>query len=497
MNDSINVKGYNSNQPFITDDGKYLLYASDRPDGVGKYDIWAAPLDATGNVGIPFNLKEINTSDDDKAPFYHTNSKTLVFSSNGRIGLGGFDLYSATGDITSLQTPVNLGAPINSIKDDNYFFSASKDSLMKKVYISSDRKSQCCLEIFSVETLPKKIFKQKIDGLLTDSATGKPISNATITTINIYDSSRNKTVVTGSDGLFLLNMNDSTSKIIFKRKGYEDMVQPFKYDPEIYNDTTFMVEVSLKKAKKIYHKQLLEGTLTDCETKLPISKAYITASNQFDSTKNVVVSSLKNGTFTMNLNDSITALWFEKKGYYDKDVRFKLNSDTLEFDTIFKFTYCMSQFKAEDGSTKVEPITDPTKIDNVVKAINKSDSVTIHFDFNQVVLRPDAVETLNKMLSIMKTYPSISLELDITGHTDAIGSEAVNLRIGRERAIACLDYMISKGISQSRLNLKSYGKSSPVAPDFINHRDNPAGRAKNRRVVMKVKARVEQIIDNK
>ena len=97
----------------------------------------------------------------------------------------------------------------------------------------------------------------------------------------------------------------------------------------------------------------------------------------------------------------------------------------------------------------------------------------------------------------MKTYPSISLELDITGHTDAIGSEAVNLRIGRERAIACLDYLISKGISQSRLNLKSYGKSNPVAPDFINHKDNPAGRAKNRRVVMKVKARVEEIIDKK
>ena len=497
LSDSINVKGYNSNQPFVTDDGKYLLYASDRPDGVGKYDIWAAPLDTAGKVGTPFNLKEINTREDDKAPFYHTNSKTLVFSSNGRIGMGGFDLYSATGDITSLQTPVNLGAPINSIKDDNYFFSASKDTLMKKVYVSSDRKSQCCLEIFSVERLPKKIFKQKIDGLLSDSATGKPISNATITVTNSYDSTKNKTVVTGTDGLFLLDMNDSTSKITFKRKGYDEKVQPFKYDPEIYTDTTFMIEVPLTKAKKIYHKQLLEGVVIDCETNKPISKVYITASNQFDSTKNIVVSSLKDGAFSIKLNDSINALWFEKKAYYDKDVRFKLPSDSLEADTTYKITYCMSQFKPEDAITNVEPINDPTKIDAVVKTINKSDSVTIHFDFNQTVLRPDAVETLNKMLSIMKTYPSISLELDITGHTDAIGSEAVNLRIGRERAIACLDYLISKGISQSRLNLKSYGKSNPVAPDFINHKDNPAGRAKNRRVVMKVKARVEEIIDKK
>jgi len=500
LNDSINIKGYNSNQPFVTDDGKYLLYASDRPDGMGKYDIWAVSLDTAIKAGSPFNLKEINTKEDDKAPFYHTNSKTLVFSSNGRIGMGGFDLYSATGDITALQTPINLGSPINSIKDDNYFFSASKDTLMKKVYVSSDRKSQCCLEIFSVERLPKKIFKQKIDGLLSDSASGKPISNATITIINKYDSTKNKTAVTGTDGLFLLNMNDSTSKIIFKRKGYDDLIQPFKYDPEIYNDTTFMVEVSLKKSKKIYYKQVLEGFVFDCDTtagKKGMAKVYITATNQYDTTKNIVVSSLKNGAFSINLSDSINALWFEKKGYYDKDVRFHLSSDTLERDTTYKINYCISQFKPEDEVTKVETITDPRKVTDVVNTINKSDSVTIHFDFNQTVLRPDAVETLNKMLSIMKTYPSISLELDITGHTDAIGSEAVNLRIGRERALACLDYMISMGISESRLNLKSYGKSNPVAPDFINHKDNPAGRAKNRRVVMKVKARIEQIIDKK
>jgi len=93
------------------------------------------------------------------------------------------------------------------------------------------------------------------------------------------------------------------------------------------------------------------------------------------------------------------------------------------------------------------------------------------------------------LLLDLKTYPTIELSLDISGHTDSKGTDEVNLRIGRQRAISCLDYLISKGISQSRLSLKSKGKKEHVAPETINNKDNPAGRAKNRRVVMKVKAK--------
>ncbi len=496
LDEKINKPGYNSNQPFLTDDGKYLLYASDRPDGAGKYDIWASAIDTGGNTTEPFNLVNINTKEDDKAPFYHTNSKTLVFSSNGRVGMGGFDLYSATGDLTSLSTPVNMGAPINSVKDDNYFFSASKDTLMKKAYVSSDRQSQCCLEIFSVQRLPKKIFKQKIDGLISDCKTGSPIPYSTITINNWVDTTRDIKMVTGTDGLFLINLTDSTSGLTIKRKGYNDRVQAFKYDQELYADTTYLIELCLTKAKKINYKQHLDGVVVDCDTKKPIAKAYVTVVNQVDTAKNFVVSTSKTGEFSIDLSDSINALWFEKKDYYDKDVHFNLQSDSLENDTTYKITYCLAQFKPEDVTAPVNMITDPRKVEDVVKTINKSDSVTIHFDFNQTELRPDAVELLDKLLSILKTYPTISLELDISGHTDAKGSEAVNLRIGRERALSCLDYMIQKGISESRLKLKSYGKSTPVAPDFINHKDNPDGMAKNRRVVMKVRAKVV-IPDNK
>src|SRR5690606_19856807 len=84
----INIKGYNSIQPFITSDGNYLIFSSDRPGGYGKYDLWFAPLRADGSLGQPVNLgEEINSKGDDQAPYYNSKTQTLLFSSNGRVGL--------------------------------------------------------------------------------------------------------------------------------------------------------------------------------------------------------------------------------------------------------------------------------------------------------------------------------------------------------------------------------------------------------------------------
>ncbi len=493
LDEKINKSGYNSNQPFITDDDSYLLYASDRPDGVGKYDIWASKIEADGSFGEPFNLKAINTKEDDKAPFYHTKTKSLVFSSNGRVGMGGYDLFSSNGDLNSLQTPVNMGYPINSVRDDNYYFTSSKDSLYKNAFVSSDRASSCCLEVFAVKILPKKVFKQKIDGLLSDCKTGKPIDKGVVVINNEIDSTKSQKIVVGSDGLFLVNLSDSISGITVKKKGYNPRSQSFRYDPELYMDTTYLIEICMDKGKKVYYKQKLNALVIDCETKKPIQKAYVSVLNAIDSNRSYVVSTSQAGAFSINLNDSINGIWFEKKAYFDKDVHFNAMSESLDGDTVYTVTYCMDKWVPESPNTPQKPvvtITDPGIVKHVAATINKSDSVTIYFDFNKTDVKPEGAETLNNLLAILKTYPTISLTLDISGHTDSKGSEEVNMKIGRARAIACLDYLIERGISESRLRLKSYGKSAPAAPETVNNKDNPNGRAKNRRVVMKVKATV-------
>ncbi|MFP5040134.1 OmpA family protein [Parasediminibacterium sp. JCM 36343] len=504
LEDKINKPGYNSNQPFVTQDGKYLLYASDRPDGIGKYDIWAAPIDdASGAIGEPFNLAAINSKEDDKAPFYHSNSKTLVFSTNGRVGMGGFDLFTSSGDITNLQTPLNMGKPINSVKDDSYFFSASQDTLLKKAYVSSDRASQCCLEIFAIERLPKKIFRQKVDGLVSDCKTGAALGSAVITINNMYDSTKSKKISTGNNGLFLVDLTDEVSGLTIKKKGYNERRQSFRFDPELYADTTYLVELCLDKAKKINYKRRLEATVIDCDTKKPLGKTYVNVLNGFDTSKNIIVSTTKSGQFTVDLNDSINALLFEKKDYFDKDVHFTPVVESLENDTVYTITYCMEKWKPdaenkEDKDNKdvnnkkdekpVTEITDPNLVAVEINKINVSDSSIIYFDFNKTDIKPQAAEKLDELYAKLRIYPSIAISLDISGYSDSKGTIEVKDRISRQRALACYDYMIQKGVSDSRVKLKYAGSREPVAPETINGKDNPEGRALNRRAILKVKA---------
>ncbi|MFI5129666.1 MAG: tetratricopeptide repeat protein, partial [Chitinophagales bacterium] len=107
---SINTNGSNSKQPFCSADGKYLFFASDRPGGSGGFDIWYASLNNDGTTGEPINAgTAINSTADEQAPFYHNSSTTLVFSSNGRQGMGGYDLFTAKGSEMTWSAPENMG----------------------------------------------------------------------------------------------------------------------------------------------------------------------------------------------------------------------------------------------------------------------------------------------------------------------------------------------------------------------------------------------------
>jgi outer membrane protein OmpA-like peptidoglycan-associated protein/tetratricopeptide (TPR) repeat protein len=149
----VNVPGYNAQQPFVTPDGKRLLYTSDRPGGQGGFDIWEAELNGEG---APFFTKNmgpvINTAWNEAAPYYHAASHLLVFSTDGRIGMGGYDFFYTKDSAGTWQTPVNFGYPVNSVKDDVYFNSkGSNENILETVWLSSDRDASCCLELFSLK----------------------------------------------------------------------------------------------------------------------------------------------------------------------------------------------------------------------------------------------------------------------------------------------------------------------------------------------------------
>lgn len=124
LNKNINTKYWESHG-FISEDGGKLIFASDRPGGYGGLDLYISKK-INGDWGPAVNLgPEINTQLNEDRPFLINNGKTLFFSSQGHITIGGYDLFRSDLQSNNIWSkPVNLGYPLNT-PDDNIFFMPS------------------------------------------------------------------------------------------------------------------------------------------------------------------------------------------------------------------------------------------------------------------------------------------------------------------------------------------------------------------------------------
>ncbi len=111
---------YRETQPSITSDGRTLYFASDRPGGKGNHDIWVSHKDSADQWTVPQNLGDsINSTGTEMSPFIHPDNQSLYFSSDGLIGLGGYDIFvSRKNKEGKWRKAVNLGYPINTNRDE-------------------------------------------------------------------------------------------------------------------------------------------------------------------------------------------------------------------------------------------------------------------------------------------------------------------------------------------------------------------------------------------
>lgn len=99
----------------------------------------------------------------------------------------------------------------------------------------------------------------------------------------------------------------------------------------------------------------------------------------------------------------------------------------------------------------------------------------VNFQSGKAVLTPESLAALDKVAASLKEWPDVRIE--VGGHTDNVGSDALNQKLSQARAQTVRDYLISKGVDGSRLTAKGYGPSKPIADN-----STPEGRAQNRRV---------------
>ncbi len=195
-------------------------------------------------------------------------------------------------------------------------------------------------------------------------------------------------------------------------------------------------------------KVALTGTVTDAKTGDPV-QANMTV---VDLTNNQVV-----GT---DRTDS--------KGRYNVRVKapgkysVTADADGYLFGTSYFEVDPQGRILSRHPDIKLSPATGRTRL-------------LVFFDFGSSTLSSSSYPELNRAAHLLKAVPTMQVE--IAGYTDNIGSDEVNMKLSQQRANAVRDYLVQQGIEKNRVTAKGYGKDSPIADNSTEE-----GRAENRRV---------------
>lgn len=122
------------------------------------------------------------------------------------------------------------------------------------------------------------------------------------------------------------------------------------------------------------------------------------------------------------------------------------------------------------------------KKDLYMMPIEKGETIrlnNIFFEFNKATLKSESINELERLYDLMAKNPTIKIQ--ISGHTDSIGSDEYNLNLSEKRAQVVVRYLQNKGIAQNRMKSVGYGESKPLLPN-----DSEKNRAINRRVVFTI-----------
>lgn len=331
--------------PAITPDGKYLYFVSDQPGGEGGLDIWRCTMEED-KPGVPENLGEaINTPGDEMFPTFSPDG-ILYFSSNGREGMGGLDLYSARLDDWGTWHVEHLGAPMNSAGDD-----------------------------FGMT------FKHHTDAK--------------------------------QEGWFSTNRNQG--------KGYDNI---FSF---------VLPSITIR----------ITGTVYDTDEE-PIAEAIVRIVGR--NGMNFKSVTKPDGTYEVKIDRSTEYVMMSgKEGYLNRKSQFTSDPEEEDADYVVDF-YLPS-------------ISEPVLVDN------------IFYDYNKASLREESYPALDDLVAMLNDNPYCAIEL--SAHTDRVGSQQYNLDLSQRRAQAVCDYLESKGIDPRRLDPVGYGKSEPIMVEESHHEKYP------------------------
>jgi outer membrane protein OmpA-like peptidoglycan-associated protein len=430
----------------MTADGKTIYFTSNNSElGTASLDIYKVTQDsASGRWTQPVNLGGIiNTEYDEEGVFISPDGKTLYFSSEGHPSMGGKDLFK-----TELSPegkwgkPVNLGYPINSPGDD-VFLSVLNGG--DKMYIDSDRlKGLGEKDMYLVENMANKTIPYHF--LVIDSVTGEQISSS----IQVVGGEEQKEYKSFEQPDGYMTVLPVYKKFFVKitSLGYKSHIGEISTVYETAETIDFRDTIYMNLGEDVV---TLAGTVYDAFTREKITgEIEISSEEHFAQ----LIQADQSGRFKTAISpEEVYTLKVSSEGYQTVVETAKIaESDAPEY--IRDFYLNKLDFDKDYTLSK------------------------IYFDFDRASLRPTSIKELKDLKFLLERYPNIRIEL--SAHTDNVGSRSYNLVLSRRRAEAVVDWLVRNGIKKERLDPRGYAFDKSVVPN-----NTPANRQLNRRVEFK------------
>ena len=365
---------------------------------------------------------------------------TLYFTSIRESGYGGQDIYLSKLDGKGRwQNPMNIGATINTPYDEEGVY-ITPDG--KSLYFSSKgHNSMGGFDIFKSEFKDGKWSNPQNIGYPINTPDDDVFFTMAASGQRGYYSSKKKDGFGGQD-LYIITFLGAAKPMILNT---EDL------------QLAYLEKSAMPKpAPKIEQNTILSGVILDSDNLTPLqatidiidnSKNELMASFESNSTSGAYLISLKPGK-NYGISVSKPAYLFHSENF---DIPENAVAKKIQKDILLK------------------------KLKVGIKIVLNN----IFFDFNKATLRTESVAELDRLNKLMTDTPSLKIE--ISGHTDNVGSASYNQKLSESRAKAVVDYLEKKGVDPSRMEFKGYGFEQPVASNKTEK-----GRQQNRRTEFKI-----------
>ena len=453
---SINDDHYSVMHPTISNDGRKIFFSSNMPGGYGGLDLYYCEIlgvqveKVNGNskkvnkLSDPINLgKSINTEGNEVFPYF-MNDNILFYSSDGRIGIGGLDIFMAQNYLDSSLLEIdNIGKPFNSSKDDFSFF-ISQD--IKFGFLSSNRSGGKGDDDIYCFKLNLSISEGTDDYYtMVKGETLEVISNSVLSNDFLNDTAKSFLSQNAFHKAKLIS-KPSNGKIKFNSDG------TFIYTPE--NDRVTVDFFTYRILNDQYSNDTISVFIKALDKTVPVAHDdhYVIKKGENFSADSI------NGTLHNDIDsggDILSTILIDKPLHGE----LMLKKDG-------SFTYVPEDYYVESDTFRYA-VTDGQYYDTaevtLTRLVSGVDIATIieiepiYFDVNKSNIRDDAANELLKIVKVMNDFPDMVVELG--SHTDCRASQTYNRNLSERRAKSSASFIKERITSPERIYGKGYGES--------------------------------------